>query len=119
MRRQMILKTDKAGAILDFAMSQLGKPFDRTALHNFLSPALPGARDWRDPDQWFCSELVLCSLENGGYFKQILGKSQLPVPKNRVSPNDLLEILLLDPNWVNRDTFWDQVEGLKPDPGEI
>ncbi len=119
MRRQMILKTDKADAILAFAFGQLGKPFDRTALHNFLSPALPGARDFRAPDTWFCSELILCSLESGGYFLPILGKSQLPVPKNRVSPNDLLEILLLDPNWVNRDSFWEPVPNLKLDPGEI
>lgn len=118
-RRQMVIRTDKTDAIIAFAKDQLGKPFDRTALHNFLSPALPGARDWRDPSSWFCSELVLCAMEQSGYFVPILGKSQLPVPKNRVSPNDLLEILLLDPNWTNRDAFWNPIEGLKLDPGEI
>jgi hypothetical protein len=118
-RRQLVLRTDKAALILDFAYSQLGKPFDNSALHNFLSPELPGTRDWRSPEKWFCSELALCAIEASGYFAPVLGKAQLPVPKNRVSPNDLLEILLLDSNWENRDTFWDRIPGLKLDPGEI
>jgi hypothetical protein len=119
LRRQMIIATDKADAVIAFVETQLGKPFDNTALHNFLSSAPPGDRNWRDPTSWFCSELVLAAMEEAGYFVPVLGKSQLPVPKNRVSPNDLLEILLLDPNWLNRDTFWNPIEGLKLDPGEV
>lgn len=48
-------------AILAAAASQLGKPYDYTAL---LGLAL--RRDWQSPDAWFCSELVAWSFQAAG-----------------------------------------------------
>lgn len=110
-RRRMILECDDAVAknVIDKAMSQLGKPFDSAALHDFLSDHFPGYRDWRNPDVWFCAEYCLWSLEEGPFWKN----PPLPWPKNRVSPTDVLLLLLTHPRWVNRDSFWDPIPGLK------
>jgi hypothetical protein len=118
-RRQMVIQTDKANAIIGFCTDQLGKPFDKGMAHNFLSPSVPGVRDWRNPESWACSEMTTCATEESAYWLPILGKKQLPWPKNRVSPTDKIMIFLLDPNWINRDTFWDPIEGLKLDLGEV
>lgn len=112
-RRRMILRTDKANAMINWSMTQLGKEFDNTALWDFVGDDFPGIRDWRKPDKWFCSEKKAVSFEEGGYFPY-----QMPWPKNRVSPTDLLLILLMDERWINRDTFWDHVPGLELDEGE-
>jgi hypothetical protein len=113
-RRDMILKTPLAAAVIDAAMGQLGKPFDSTSLWDFLADAFPGERDWKDPDAWFCAELKIYALEKGGFFHP----KQLMWPKNRVSPTDLLLLLLMDERWVNRDTFWNPIAGLVLDEGE-
>jgi hypothetical protein len=118
MRRRMVIQTPLADKIIERAKSQLGKPFDKTGLHNFLSP-WKGNRDWRDPNQWWCSELGIWSFEKEGYWNSILGPKQLPWPKDRISPTDNLMIFLLDPNWINRDTFWDPIPNLKLDRYEI
>ena len=102
LRRHMFLETEKADAILAFAMDQLGKPFDNTALRSFLSDALPGERDWHNPDTWFCSEMVVCALEDGGFWSPVPAQW----PKNRMSATDILMLLLFDPRWTNRATFW-------------
>jgi hypothetical protein len=109
----MILRTDKADAVIAKATDDLGKPFDSSSLWDFLGDDFPGVRDWRDPKAWFCAEHKVCKMEDGGYFPY-----KLPWPKNRVSPADLLLLLLMDERWQNRDTFWQPVYGLKPDPGE-
>ena len=113
LRRRMILRTDKADAVIAAAMVDLGAAFDDTSLWDFLSSQFPGARDWRTPGKWFCSEHKLCKLEDGGFFAY-----KLPWPKNRVSPTDLLLLLLMDERWTNRETFWNPVEGLPLGPGE-
>jgi hypothetical protein len=109
LRRRMIIKTDKADAVIAAAMTQLGKPFDNTALHEFLSADFPSSRDWRDPAAWFCAELVGWAFENGSYWAPRL----LLWPKTRISPTDLLLMMLFDPNWINCATFWNPVPGLK------
>lgn len=48
-------------AILDAARSQVGKPYDLTALFGLLMH-----RDWQEPDRWFCSELVAWAFEKSG-----------------------------------------------------
>lgn len=48
-------------AILAAARSQVGKPYDVTAIFGFLT-----RRNWQDPDSWFCSELVAWAFEKGG-----------------------------------------------------
>jgi hypothetical protein len=109
LRRRMIIETEKADDIIAFAMSQLGKPFDNSALYSFWSDAVPGARDWHNPDMWFCAELIVCSLESGGFW------SAAPAqwPKNRISPSDIFMLLLFDPRWTNRQTFWTEPKYLK------
>lgn len=48
-------------ALLEAAKSQLGKPYDLTALFGILSH-----RDWQQDDRWFCSELVAWSFSKSG-----------------------------------------------------
>ena len=50
-----------AVAVLAAARSQVGKPYDLTALFGLLV-----RRDWQEPDRWFCSELVAWAFEQGG-----------------------------------------------------
>jgi hypothetical protein len=122
LRRRMIIKTPLADLIIARVKTQLGKPFDKGGLHNFLSSAKPGpdTRNWRDLNSWWCSEIDLWAFEWEGYWVPVLDgrDGKLPWPKTRVSPTDFLMIFLLDPNWTNRDTFWDPVPGLTLDPGE-
>ena len=98
----MVIATPRAKYIRALAMTQLGKPFDNGALNGFLSDAMPGARNWRDPTVWFCSELVMWAFELSGYWGGILSVW----PKNRISPGDMTMIFLFDTNWTNRDKFW-------------
>ena len=114
-RRRMIIQTGKAPPIYQAAYSQIGKPFDGDALQDFISDSFPGYRDWRDTGHWFCAELAVWAFETGGYW---LPMTELPWPKNRVSPSDLFLIFLMDANWLNRETFWDRIEGLSLDSKE-
>lgn len=50
---------DKAAA--QFALAQVGKPYDWTALVSIVLQ-----RNWQEPDRWFCSELVEATLAAGG-----------------------------------------------------
>ncbi len=101
-KHHMIIRTPRANAIRAAWMSQLGKPFDNSALKNFLSDKLPTSRVWDATDAWFCSEGIAWSFEKSGYWT-------VPPsiwPKDRISPSDLLMVFLFDPRWINRDTFW-------------
>jgi hypothetical protein len=102
LRLRMVINTPKADLIRAVALTQLGKPFDNSALYGFLSDALPGARPWGDPTSWFCSELIIWSFLKALYWNEI----PLVWPQNRVSPPNIFMIFLFDQNWVNRDTFW-------------
>lgn len=76
---------------LDWARQQIGAPFDKLSLWHFLRDraGLPNVgRDWRDPNQWFCSEYVLRALEFGGLFTY-----PLIIQKDVVSPNDVLLLI--------------------------
>jgi hypothetical protein len=103
-RRRMIIDTNLAQYIHLAALSQIGKPFDNSALRGFLSDKLPGNRDWRDPEQWFCSELIVWALELAGFWHPLKATVW---PKNRISPSDIFMVLLFDRRWSNRETFWD------------
>ena len=115
-RRQMILRTDRADAILAYAHKQVGKPFDSGALSPkvFLTDpfyrAMEGDRDWRNPEQWFCMELVICAMEEGGYWGPGV---KVRVKKNRITPGDGYTMFMMDPNFVNADTFFDPIPMLK------
>ncbi|MDE2104468.1 MAG: hypothetical protein KGL39_44950 [Patescibacteria group bacterium] len=63
-----------------FLNSQLGKPYDTTAIAAFAVE-----RDWRTPDSWFCSELQARALEICGFFPKPLAS-----PANEITPRDLL-----------------------------
>jgi hypothetical protein len=91
--------------------SQLGEPFDDTALHAFIGKvSFMPTRDWTDSSSWFCSELVAWALMEAGFFRY-----ELLVPKDRISPADLL--LLLNP-FIDTTHFWDPIPGLKLGPKE-
>jgi hypothetical protein len=80
-----------ADAVIAAGRSQLGKPFDNSALWGFLDDAAESVpRDWRSTDMWFCSEWAIWSAETGGLFPY-----PLAVVKNRVTPADTL--LLFNP----------------------
>ena len=48
-------------AVIKAARSQVGKPYDLTALFGMLMH-----RDWQEEDRWFCSELVAWAFAKGG-----------------------------------------------------
>lgn len=66
---------------LNYARSQVGKPYDWTALVSFLSH-----RNWQKDDKWFCSELVAWACLMSGH--PLINKESW-----RVAPQDLLEVL--------------------------
>lgn len=85
--------SEVASKVLALGVMQIGKPFDNSALWGFLEdqgedPGKPQSRNWRDPSQWFCSELIIHCLEEGGVFHY-----PLVVAKNRISPADVLLII--------------------------
>jgi hypothetical protein len=83
-------------------ISQLGKPFDATAIKpaTFISNKVHARRDWADNGAWFCSELLAWALEGADFFPW-----EILVAKDRISPGDLLLLV----NWAvtNIDTFYD------------
>lgn len=56
-----------ANTCYTYAMQQLGKPYDKTAVIG-----MPLNRDWQQDTDWFCSELLLACLVKGG---KVLTKS--------------------------------------------
>lgn len=55
------IPTDCDKEIEEAAISQIGKPYDITALLGILVH-----RQWTDLDSWFCSELLAWSFAKGG-----------------------------------------------------
>lgn len=102
--RKATIKTDKADKVIELVKSQIGKPFDASAMHHVISEQ---QRDWKQPDAWFCSELICWALEEAGFFPY-----RLIVPKNRVTPADLL--LLLNP-YIDIDDYM-KAEGVVLEP---
>lgn len=49
------------GEVIRAARSQVGKPYDVTALIGMLA-----RRDWQEESGWFCSELVAWAFEQAG-----------------------------------------------------
>jgi hypothetical protein len=96
----------------DILRSQLGEPFDNSAMHAVFSSHVSDPRDWKDESAWFCSELKAWSFEEAG---------ALDVPplisKNRVTPPDLL--LIISHLVANAETFWQPISGLVLGEGEI
>lgn len=65
-----------------FLRAQIGKRYNGIGILGFVV-----GRDWRNPSDWFCSELVTVGLE--------LSKIILPLasPSNKITPADLILIL--------------------------
>jgi hypothetical protein len=114
-RRRMILKTPQAPVILAFARSQIGRPFDASALSPkvFLSDPFVGSvesRDWRNTNKWFCAEYSVWCFEEGDYWGTGV---RCPIIKNRITPADEYMVFMMDPNFINRDSFFDPMQDLK------
>ena len=112
-RRQMVIVTPRAADVRLLALTQLGKGFDNGSLKEFISDSFPGERDWRLDDHWFCAELVVWAMEAANIFD-----GDISWPKNRVSPTDILLLMLTDRRWVNKATFWQPIPGLTLGPNE-
>jgi hypothetical protein len=80
--RHVVLPTtvDCEAAFYAFLQTQTGKPYDHSAILGFALD-----RDWREPDSWFCSELIAAALEKAAYFS-----FSLAAPANKITPADLL-----------------------------
>lgn len=96
----------------DILRSQLGEPFDHTAMHRVFSIEPDPEQSWKDAYGWFCSELKAYSAEEAGVF-------DVPpiITMNKVTPNDLL--LMLSHLIVNAETFRFPIPGLVLGEGEI
>jgi hypothetical protein len=85
--RELFADIDAAPDVCDrfqaFLRSQLGKPYDKTAILAFVA-----ARDWQEKDSWFCSELQAAALVACGWFA-----SPLATEFNHITPRDLLLIV--------------------------
>ncbi len=66
----------------DFLHLQVGRPYDRTAIWGFAT-----GRDWRDPGEWFCSELGAAAAEQCGLIPTLY------TPTNKVTPVALATVL--------------------------
>jgi hypothetical protein len=66
----------------EFVKSQIGKPYDKTAIFAFIVD-----RDWTEPDSWFCSELNSAATMHCGLFKH------LACPRNKIDPGDLIFLI--------------------------
>ena len=67
---------------LEFLHSQIGRPYDSTAIWGFAA-----GRDWRSPDSWFCSELQMAALEAAGIVPALY------TPVNKIYPSTLCTVL--------------------------
>jgi uncharacterized protein YycO len=77
--KKALYQIDAPAEVMDFAKKQVGLPYDSTGIINF------GAhRDWRQPDSYFCSELIAAAFEAGN-----LPLLNPDTPSSRISPRDL------------------------------
>jgi hypothetical protein len=76
-------------AFYTFLRGQVGKPYDEKAIVAFGL-----GRDWHNPDEWFCSELITAAVEASGFFP-------FPISEgfNFITPRDCE--LLISP-WAQR-----------------
>lgn len=72
-----------ADAYQAFLSTQIGKPYDQSAILAFIFN-----RDWREHDSWFCSELVAGALESAQALPH-----KLAATANKITPGDLFLVL--------------------------
>ena len=90
------VKVKSRKAVLDAARSQIGKPYDWTALVGIMLKN----RNWAEDDAWFCFELVAWTLSKGGspYFK--------PLELRFITGKHLLERITKESPFIND---WDNI----------
>ena len=71
---------EQSERVLDYAMDQLGKPYDYTALAGIIFH-----RDWAAAKRWFCSELIAASFDYAGV--PLLKR----IPYERITPGMLAQ----------------------------
>lgn len=84
LRRTVVAKEVSAVTLdrcMGLAYSQIGKPYDKTAIWGFAA-----GRDWRADDSWFCSELVTWIFETAEVFPSLI------IPANKIFPGESLAI---------------------------
>jgi uncharacterized protein YycO len=75
--------------IRKWAESQLGKPYDYTALAP-LNVLIPRTKDqWKDDELWMCSEFCARALE-------LVGFKYFPDNHKKISPGDLMKAFIKD-----------------------
>lgn len=72
-----IAKVDVSDKAIDYAISQLGKKYDYSAILGF-----PTRSDIENQNKWFCSELVAWAIERSG-------TDLFNEPISRITPRDL------------------------------
>jgi hypothetical protein len=65
-----------------FLRAQIGKPYDLEAIAGLVAQ-----REWRNPNAWFCSELIIAGLEHCGWLPA------LATEISRITPRDGLLIV--------------------------
>lgn len=88
-RNRMTLETPRADAIIARLLTQLGKPFDYTALYRVFDP---NWSNWSNNDKWYCAELVAWALSEEGYWSD-RRKHDVLVDLNHIAPLDLILML--------------------------
>lgn len=74
----------RAPDFYEWALDQVGKPYDSRGILDFVR-GRSAERDWRDPDAWFCDELVVAGLELVGHWPR-----QLSLPPYGIDPGGSL-----------------------------
>ena len=77
---------DAPDSVIDFAMTQVDKPYDWAGILGIVTRN----RNWEDDNKWFCSELVAWSFKQAGC--PLLNENSY-----RITPRDLLISPLLKP----------------------
>lgn len=67
-----------ARKVMDYAHSQIGKPYDWSAIYGIATH-----RNYQESDKWICSELIAAAFERAG-LPLLNGKDS-----NRFSPRDI------------------------------
>lgn len=80
LRVELPAPEDMVDRFYEFVLAQVGKPYDNAAILGFAA-----GRDWRNPNQWICSELGAGGLEDCRFFPYPLATAT-----NRITPPDLL-----------------------------
>ena len=83
----------QAVAFYSFLRDQLGKAYDHLAIFAFAF-----GRNWRDTEEWYCSELIAAALEDAAILTKTLFLSV-----NKITPVMLATLVSSIPGAIRRD----------------